>query len=160
MFYHAALNIDGLCLSVFMAAHDFIKGVLDCSEGMHIHHDLNYGFKLDENYIFEYVLGCSYDIYDHMLRTIMLSQFSSVQFSPVQRTESSISVITKRFWCVYNSKNSGFFGLHGIDDAGIYKIESCNCNSWRCSGANVLTNSIANWLDLFADGLMYGLMYG
>jgi len=33
MFYHAGLNIDGLCLSLFMEAYDFTKGILDVVRG-------------------------------------------------------------------------------------------------------------------------------
>jgi len=29
MFYHADLNIDGLCLVLFMEDYDFITGILD-----------------------------------------------------------------------------------------------------------------------------------
>jgi len=56
-----------------MEDYDFIKGVL--GEGMQSNHGLNYGFKLDENYILKYVLRCSYDIYVHMFCTITAKLF-------------------------------------------------------------------------------------
>jgi len=47
--------------------YDFITGILDV--GGDAEQSLSkLGLKLDEDYIFEYVLRCSYDIFYHMLR--------------------------------------------------------------------------------------------
>jgi len=73
---------------------------------------VNYGFKLDENYIFEYVLPCSYDIYAHMFCTITAKLFLPLNGLELLLTHNIVILILYIFCYRKLASYTGIIGFN------------------------------------------------